>query len=137
MDRNTVKNYREAERGSARVKFLLILMVLITATNAAFNYIPVAYQGENFKQEMQTIVVQGTALPVNGANPVETMKTKLIRSARDYDLPAAAINVRQVNNVLSAHVRYTKDVSIIPFGIYNYTYEFNHTATPNGFLTKN
>jgi hypothetical protein len=137
MDRNTVKNYREAERGNARVKFLLVLLVLITAANAAFNYIPVAYQGENFKQEMQTIVVQGSALPVNGKNPVEVMKGKLLRAAQDNQLPPAAINVRQVNNVISAHVSYTKEVSIIPFGIYNYHYEFNHTATPQGFLTKN
>jgi hypothetical protein len=137
MDRNTVKNYREAERGNARVKFLLVLLVLITVANAAFNYIPVAYQGENFKQEMQTIVVQGSALPVNGKNPVEVMKGKLLRAAQDNQLPPAAINVRQVNNVISAHVSYTKEVSIIPFGIYNYHYEFNHTATPQGFLTKN
>lgn len=137
MDRNALKDYRKSERGSARIRFLLILLVLITVTNAALNYIPVAYQGENFKQEMQTIVVQGSAIPANGINPVEAMKARLIGAARDSNLPPAAINVRQVNSVLSAHVRYTKEVSIIPFGIYNYQYEFDHTATPQGFLTKN
>jgi hypothetical protein len=137
MSRNKIKNFPPSECGSARIKFLMVLMILISAANAAINYIPVAYQGETFKQEMQTIVVQGLALPVMGENPVEAMKKKVVRAAREYDLPPAAINVRQVNNVFQAHVRYTKEVSIIPFGIYNYTYEFDHTATPKGFLTKN
>lgn len=137
MDKNTVKNYRDTERGSAKVKFLSVLLFLILFANAAFNYIPTAYQGENFKQEMHTIVIQGLALPANGTNPVEAMKAKLKRTAIDYALPPPMINVRQSNNILTAHVRYTKEVSILPFGIYNYHYEFDHTATPNGFLTKN
>jgi hypothetical protein len=105
--------------------------------NASLNYVPVAYQGENFKQEMQTIVVQGMALPLNGANPADAMKAKLTRAAKDYNLPPALIDVKHINSVTSAHVKYSKEVGILPFGIYNYNYEFDHTATPNGFLVKN
>lgn len=136
MDKNTFKNHRHGERGSARTKFLLTLMVMAVFVNAAINYIPVAYQGENFKQEMQTIVVQGMALPTNGANPVDMMKSKLLRAARENQLPPALIDVKNLNNVTTAHVRYLKEVNIVPFGIYNYNYEFDHTATPTGFLIK-
>ena len=134
MNKNTVKSARKSEYGGAGVKFLMVLMGLVLSANAAFNYIPVAYQGENFKQEMQTIVVQGMAIPVNGTDPVMTMKAKIIRTAKDYDLPPTFVDVRRINNITTAHVRYSKEVSILPFGIYNYNYEFDQTATPGGFL---
>jgi hypothetical protein len=137
MDRETVKDYRRGERGSARVKFFLVILVLVVLGNAAINYIPVAYQGESFKQEMQTIVVQGMALPTNGASPVDVMKAKITRAAKDNQLPPALIDIKNTNNVTTAHVKYSKEVSIVPFGIYNYNYEFDHTATPTGFLMKN
>lgn len=137
MDKNTVKNHRQGERGSARVKFLLVVMILAITGNALLNYVPVAYQGENFKQEMQTIVVQGAAMPSNGPNAIDAMKSRLARAVRDSQLPPAVVDVRSVNNIYTAHVRYSKEVSIVPFGIYNYHYEFDHTATPTGFLTRN
>lgn len=137
MDKNTLKSYRQNERGSARIKFFSVLLFLFLLGNAAFNYIPVAYQGENFKQEMQTAVVQGASLPGRDMTPADTVKAKLIRAAKDNNLPPAVIDVKQPNNVVTAHVTYSKEVSIIPFGIYNYRYEFDHTATPTGFLMKN
>ncbi len=138
MDKNTVKNYRNAERGSAKTKFLLVMLSLFLTANAAYNYIPVAYQGENFKQEMQTIVIQGVALPpLNGVSPIEAMKAKLIRAARDNNIPPALIDVKHANGVTRARVKYSKEIPILPFGIYTYHYEFDHTATPTGFLMKN
>ena len=137
MDKNGVKSYRQNERGSARIKFFSVLLFIFLMGNAAFNYIPVAYQGENFKQEMQTAIVQGVSLPGRNVTAADTVKAKLIRAARDNNLPPALIDVKQPNNVVTAHVMYTTKVSILPFGIYNYHYEFNHTATPTGFLLKN
>jgi hypothetical protein len=137
MDKNGVKSYRQNERGSARIKFFSVLLFIFLMGNAAFNYIPVAYQGENFKQEMQTAIVQGVSLPGKNVTAADTVKAKLIRAARDNNLPHALIDVKQPNNVVTAHVSYTTKVSILPFGIYNYQYEFDHTATPTGFLLKN
>jgi hypothetical protein len=77
------------------------------------------------------------ALPPNGANPAELMKSRITRAAYDYQLPPAIIDVKRNNNVTQAHVRYTKQIGVLPFGIYNYSYEFDHTATPTGFLVKN
>ena len=64
---------RASERGSAKVKFLIIAVVIIGAANAGYNYIPVAYAGESFKQEMQTSVVNGMAMP-DRMSPVEYVK---------------------------------------------------------------
>lgn len=128
--------YRSSERGSAGTKFMLILVVIVLIGNAGFNYVPVAYQGENFKQEMQTTVVNGLALP-GTVKPVDTVRAKIQRAAADNNLPPDAfMEIKQVGGVIQAHVAYSKQVGILPFGIYNYTYQFDHTATPTGFLLK-
>lgn len=132
---NATKN-RDSQRGGASVKFVAFLIGLILVAYAGYNYVPVAYAGESMKTEMQTAVVQGLALP-GKVNPVENVKTRILKAAGINDVPAdALIEVKQAGNVLSAHVVYTKQVSILPFGLYTYKYSFDHTATPTGFLLK-
>lgn len=128
-------NNGNRERGGASVKFLLVLLVLFLIGNAAYNYIPVAYEGQDFKQEMETAVVQAMAMP--GANSIDTTKARLKRVALADDIPSDVfIDVKQVNNVLQARAFYQKSVKILPFGLYDYTYQFDHTVTPSGFLAK-
>lgn len=131
-----VKN-RLSERGSVRTKFLLTIVFLFLIANAGLNFIPVAYQGESFKQEMQTAVVQGLANPSSAAKATDVIKARLQRAARENNLPVDAfMDVKQNGNSIHAHVYYTKPIEIIPFGVYTYNYEFDHTATPVGFLSK-
>ncbi len=127
---------RSSERGSAGIKFLIILSIIVLAGNAAVNYVPVAYEAESFKSEIGTAVLQGMALP-GKVNPVENVKTRVARAAVANEIPAdAIIDVKQSGNAVTAHVSYTKQVNILPFGIYKYNYVFDHTATPSGFLLK-
>jgi hypothetical protein len=133
---NTKAASRRSERGSAGVKFLLVFVLIITAANAGYNYVPVAYAGENFKQEMQTSVVNGLAMP-GRISPVDYVKNRLRKAINDNDLPTDTIvEVKQVGNSLQAHAAYSQQVPILPFGLYTYTYHFDHTAVPNGFLLK-
>jgi hypothetical protein len=133
---NCIKDFHNSERGSTGVKFMIVLVVLVLIGNAGINYVPVAYEGESFKQEMQTAVVNGMALPVQ-SNPLGSVKVRLERAASENNLPTDALmEVKQVGTTITAHASYTKKVGILPFGIYNYTYHFDHTATPAGFLMK-
>lgn len=133
---NTKAQARASERGGAGVKFLIILGVLALAANAGYNYIPVAYAGESFKQEMQTAVVNSLALP-GRFNPVDIVKARVQKAATDNDLPPdTLIEVKLVGSVVQAHAVYTMPVTILPFGIYTYSYHFDHTAVPTGFLLK-
>jgi Flp pilus assembly protein TadG len=135
MEKNIEKNFRD-QRGGAGVKLVVILVVLILVAHAGFNYIPIAYTGQSFREEMQTAVVQGTALP-SGADPLGTIKTRIKRLATSYDIPRDAfIDVKQVGNVVQARVVYSKQVQLLPFGMFPYTYQFDHVATPTGFLSK-
>ena len=132
---NAAKN-RESERGSAGVKFVLILAVIVLVANAGLNYVPVAYDAESLKTEMGTAVLQGLALP-GKLNPVDNVKARIAKSIQTNNIPADAIvDVKQNGNVLTARVSYSKPVNILPFGIYKYKYDFDYTATPTGFLTK-
>jgi hypothetical protein len=133
--KNTAKN-RDSERGSATIKFLGVLAVILIIGNAAYNYIPVAYEAESMRNEMQTAVVQGMALP-GKVNPVENVKARIGKAAQMNQVPAdAVIEVKQAGNALTAHVTYVKKVHILPFGMFKYNYTFDHTATPTGFLMK-
>lgn len=131
-----IKN-QNAEHGGAGVKLTLVLLFLFLLAHAGYNYIPVAYDGANFQQEMQTAVVQGVALPGANLTIVDTVKNKLMRAAANNNVPSnAVIEVKPLNGSVQAHVNYTRTVNILPFGIYKYNYRFDNIATPTGFLFK-
>jgi hypothetical protein len=129
-------NKREHERGSAGTKFLAVLAVILLIANAGYQYLPVAYNAENLKAEMQTAVLQGLALP-GRVNPVDNVKVRIQKAIHINDIPQdALVDVKQAGNAISARVVYAQDVDLLPFGIYRYHYQFDHTATPTGFLLK-
>lgn len=131
-----IMNEQNPERGGASVKFLLILVALFLIANAGYNYIPVAYEAQDFKQEMETAVVQAMALS-GGSDPISVTKSRIRRAATANGIPENIfIDVKQVNNVMQARAYYLKQVKLLPFGLYDYTYQFDHTATPTGFLAK-
>ena len=127
---------RPSERGGAAVKFLIVGAVLVLIANAGFNYVPIAYEGASFRQEMDTAVVKGLAAP-GQLKPVDVVKAHIQKAARDYEVPNdAVVEIKPAGNVVQAHVVYSKEVNMLPFGLYRYNYEFNHTASPVGYLTK-
>ena len=127
---------RSNERGSAGVKFMLVLTVIALVANAGYNYVPVAYQGASMKGDMEGAVLQGLAMP-GKLNPVDNVKTRVQQAMTSNQLPPdAQMAVTQQGNVIQARVVYNKAVAILPFGIYTYQYKFDQTATPTGFLLK-
>ena len=129
-------NNRDNERGGAPIKVLLVFLVLALAGNAGMNYIPVAYDGASFRQEMDTAVVKGLAA-AGSMKPMDIVQSSVKRAASDYNVPAdALVEIKPVNNVVEAHVSFTRPVSILPFGLYTYKYNFNHHARPVGYLLK-
>ena len=129
-------NVRTSERGSAGAKFLAIFVVLFLVAHAGYQYVPVAYAGANFRQEMDTAVVKGLATS-GRLKPVEVVQASINRAMYENDIPATAIiEIKPEGAVVMAHVVYSKDVNILPFGLYKYRYDFNHRATPQGYLLK-
>jgi|SRR5215203_3934066 len=131
-----LNNDRSSESGSAGIKLLLVAMVLVMLGNAGLNYVPVAFQGASFQQEMDTAVVKG--LSASGRiNPLEAVKASIRRASIEYDIPEDAfIEIKPVNGIVEAHVVYSREVNMLPFGIYNYEYNFDYLARPVGYLMK-
>lgn len=127
---------REFERGSAGVKMMVTLVVMALIGHAGFNYIPVAYEAESVKSDMNTAVLQGLAMP-GKVSVTDNVKGRIQKTFAVNNIPSDAIlEVKQAGNNLTARVAYHKTVNILPFGIYKYNYDFDHTATPTGFLLK-
>lgn len=125
------------ESGGAGVKLLLVLVVVILIANAGYNYVPVAYQGESFRQDMEGAIVKGTVLPITGKAPVEVVKQKLLIAAKSNDIPDdAVLEVKQNGKTITGHVSYSKSVPLLPFDLYVYKYDFEHTSAPTGFISK-
>ena len=134
---NNSERFTEAEHGGAATKFLIIFFVLVLIANAGYNYVPVAYDAASFRQEMDTAVVKGLAS--SGAmKPLQTVTASMQRAISSYNIPPdAVVEIKPVGAaVIEVHVSYSKKVDMLPFGLYQYTYNFEHTATPSGYLTK-
>ena len=125
-----------SERGSAGAKFLALLVFIVLLAHAGYNYVPVAYNGASFRQEMDTAVVKGLAAS-GQMKPADIVAAHMKKAARDYDIPSdALIEVRPGQGHIAAHASYQLPVSILPFGIYKYKYQFDYTAVPTGYLLK-
>lgn len=129
-------NQRTSERGSAGIKFMLVILVLALLANAGMNYVPIAYQGASFRQEMDTAVVKG--LSASGrVKPLEAVQASIKQASFEYDVPTDAyVDIKPVNGVVEARVAYTKQINMLPFGLYKYKYNFDYIAKPTGYLLK-
>ena len=78
---------RTSERGSARLKFLLVVVaVLAVVAYAGYLYVPVAYNAYLFKDLMQQKVNAAVAL----GHPPLWVKDQLVKSAPEYEIPPDA-----------------------------------------------
>ena len=120
---------RTSERGSARLKFIIVLAIIATIAYAGYQFIPVAYQAYQFKDLMQHDVDVAVAL----GRPPSWVKDQLTKSCAEYGVPAdAIITPTQQDNRMEVRVQYTQPVE---FPGYVYNYEFDHTARSATFLS--
>jgi hypothetical protein len=121
---------RQSERGSARLKLLLVIIIIAIVAYAGYVYIPVSYNAYLFKDLMQQKVNTAAAI----GHPANWVQEQLAKSAPEYDIPqdaeiASAIKEGRVE----VQVRYTKPIE---FPGYVYEYIFDHTARSTEFLSK-
>ena len=127
---------RSGERGSAGIKLVVVGVIAILLFHAGYQYIPVAYQGQNFKQDLKTAVINGVSMPNPQKKPAAIVKSKVLGAVKKNQLPADTyVDVKANNNEVSARVYYSKIVPILPFGMYDYQYVFDETSTPNSFTS--
>jgi len=119
---------RSGERGSASVKFVIVMALMGACAYAAYLYVPVAYQANMYKDLMQhyadVAVAQGY--------PPSWAAEQLVKSAPEYNIPTnAVITPAQRDNRVEVRVQYVK---AIEFPGYTYNYEFDQTVKSTAFL---
>ena len=121
---------RTSERGGARLKFLVVAVILGALAYAGYQYVPVAYQAYLFKDLMQQRVDAAAAL----GRPPTWVKDQLSKSAPEYNVPAdAEIEPAKQGDRIEVRVRFSRPIE---FPGYVYQYEFDHTAKSTEFSFK-
>jgi len=119
---------RSGERGSANLKFVIVMAILGACAYAGYLYVPIAYQANTYKDLMQHYA------DVAGAQgyPPSWAAEQLMKSAPEYDIPPNAIfTPSQRDNRIEVRVQYVREIE---FPGYTYNYEFDHTVKSTAFL---
>lgn len=121
---------RSSEHGGARIKFLVVAVVLGLVAYSGYVFLPVAYDAYLYKDQMQQKVDMAS---VTG-KPMSWVTEQLTNSAKDYNVPADAIITPSVSDShqVIVRVQFTRPLQ---FPGYTYNYEFDHTAKSTAFLT--
>jgi hypothetical protein len=120
---------RRAERGSARLKFLLVIAVIGVIAYTCYLYVPIAYDAYMLKDVMQHNVDVAAAQ----GYPASWIKDQLTKAGKDYGVPPdAVIDPTQRENRMEVRVQFVRPIE---FPGFTYQYNFDHTARSTPFLT--
>lgn len=120
---------RSNERGSARLKFLLVMIIIAAVAYGGYVFVPVAYQAYLFKDLMQHDV---DVAATQGYKP-SWVGEQLTKSLPEYEIPQdAIITPTQLDNRIAVRVQFTRPLE---FPGYTYQYEFDHTAKSTPFIS--
>jgi hypothetical protein len=120
---------RSSERGGARLKFLIVVLVVGAMAYSGYLFIPIWYQSYLFKDLMQhNVDVASTQ-----GYKTSWVSDQLRKSAAEYSVPAdAVITPAQEDNRITVKVQFSRPVELPG---YTYQYEFDYTAKSSAFLT--
>ena len=120
---------RSGERGSASVKFLIVMAIMGSIAYAAYIYLQVAINAVTYKDLMQ----HRTEVAATQGHPPSWLGDQLAKSAPEYGVPEdALITPATHDGRIEVRVQYVK---VIEFPGYPYNYEFDYTAKSTAFLT--
>src|SRR5215467_4920368 len=102
-----MQTQRSSERGSATLKFMIVMVIIAVSAYAGYLYVPVAYRAHNFKELMQHYVDVASA----EGKPPAWAGEQLMKSFAEYDVPAnAVITPSKRDNRIEIRVQFVKPV---------------------------
>jgi hypothetical protein len=110
------------ERGGTRLKFLLIMALIIGIGYVGYQTVPVVYEFSLYRQAMQDQVDKAA---MTGQTST-WVKEQLRANGKEYGVPENAdMMIEQVNGRMQVRVKFIRP---IVFPGYTYQYDFDHTA---------
>lgn len=131
MNQGVIRKWeaRPTERGGARLKFIVVVLIVGIVGYAGYLYIPVQFDAFRFKDLMQ----HDADVAATQGYPVTWVTDQLKKSLVEFNVPPdAIITPTQQENRVFVRVQYTRPIE---FPGYTYQYEFDHTAKSTAFLT--
>ena len=120
---------RKNERGSSRLKFIIVMAVILCSAYAGYLYVPVAYRAYLFKDLMQHYVDVAAS---QGYQPSWAAE-QILKSEAEYEVPPnAIITPAHREQRIEVRVQFTRPIE---FPGYTYEYVFDHTVKSTAFLT--
>jgi len=120
---------RQGERGGARLKFVIVMVVIAVVAYAGYLYMPVAYDAYYFKDVMQNKV----DMAVTQGYETVWVRDQLVKSGPEYHVPPdALITPTAKDNRVEVRVQFTRPIQLPG---YTYNYEFDYTAKSTAFIT--
>jgi hypothetical protein len=119
---------RSSERGSANLKFLIVLGMLGAIAYAGFLYVPVAYNAKAYADLMQHYadLVAGTG------QSAAWVTEQLAKNGPEYGVPPdAVITCVLKDSRMEIRVQFVREIE---FPGYTYNYEFDRTVKSTAFL---
>lgn len=128
MNHQTLLHNR-GERGSARLKFIIFLVIVAITGYAGYMYIPVALDAYYFKDAMQNKVNLAAAQGHDAA----WLADQITKSKAEHNVPDdAVITPAQREGRVEVRVQFTRPIST---PLFTYNYNFDYTAQSTTFLT--
>lgn len=110
------------ERGGARLKFLVVLAVIVAAVFVGAQYVPRAYRAWAFESFMQDTVNNAALTDKNPA----WVEDQLRKGFEQHGVPEDAAVTSAVNNGrMEATVQFSDTISLL---VTDYEYEFDKTV---------
>ena len=120
---------KSSERGGARMKFIVAIVVFAAVIYAGYLYVPVAVDAYYFKDMMQNKVDQAAVQGFDTA----WIADQIEKSKAEFHVPPDAIITPGKNeNRMEVRVQFTRPISLPGF---TYNYDFDHTAKSTTFFT--
>jgi hypothetical protein len=120
---------RSSERGSANLKFLIVMAMLGVTAYAGYLYVPVAYNAKAYTDLMQHYadLVAGTG------QSTAWVTEQLANSGPEYGVPPdAVVTCVLKDSRMEIRVQYVREIE---FPGYTYNYEFDRTVKSTAFLS--
>jgi hypothetical protein len=120
---------RSGERGSASLKFVIVMALLGTCAYAGYLYVPVAFQANAYKDLMQHYVDVASSQGYSAA----WISEQLTKNAPEYGIPENAIITPVLRDQrMEVRVQFVREIE---FPGYPYNYEFDQTVRSTTFLS--
>ena len=120
---------KDSERGGARLKLIIFIVVFALIVYAGYLYVPVAIDAYYFRDMMQNKTNLATAQDHDTTWVTDQIK----KSEHEYNVPEnAIITAAQKDGRLEVRVQFTRPIST---PVYTYNYEFDYTVKSATFLT--